>query len=292
MTACGWEPDDTYGQVASAVSALALSLALGAAAVHAFWNVLLARARDAQAAAALAIPLSIVIYAPMAALRWQIDWRVIPYLAASSSLQLVYFMLLIAAYQRFELGVVYPLARGLAPVIVLVAGRVVAPALPTTLQIGAVLVISAGVILVRGFKRHGHLRDAGLAVAIAACIAGYTLVDKTGLRYADPVVYLELVMTPVAVVYGLTVVRLRGLGAVRAEFTLTTLFISIATFGAYTLVLTALRLAPAAAVAAVRETSVVLVTILAAIVLRERVSGIQVLGAVCVAAGVALLAFA
>jgi drug/metabolite transporter (DMT)-like permease len=224
-------------------------------------------------------------------MRWQIDWRVAPYLAASSGFQLIYFVLLVAAYQRFELGVVYPLARGLSPVIVLVVGGLVTTTFPTTAQIGAVIVISSGVIMVRGFKRPGHLRDVGIAVAIAACIAAYTVIDKVGLRYADPIVYLELVLIPVAVVYGLTVVRLRGVAALRAEFTLTTFVIAIATFGAYALVLAALRLAPAAAVAAVRETSVVLVTILAAVVLRERVSGVQVLGAVCVAAGVALLAY-
>jgi drug/metabolite transporter (DMT)-like permease len=274
------------------VSALALSLALGAAAVHAFWNVLLARTRDAQAAAALALPLSIVVYAPIAAMRWQIDWRVAPYLAASSSFQLLYFILLVAAYQRFELGVVYPLARGLAPVIILIAGRFVASTLPSAVQIGAVVVISTGVILVRGFKQRGHLLDAGLAVAIAACIAGYTLIDKVGLRYADSIVYQELVHVPVAIVYGLTIARLRGVGALRAEFNLSTFIISIAMFGAYALALAALKLAPAAGVAAVRESSVVLVTILAAVVLRERVSRIQVLGAVCVAAGIALLAHA
>ncbi len=272
------------------MSALALSLALGAATVHAFWNVLLARARDAQAAAAVAVPLSIVLYAPVAALRWRIDWQVAPYLAASSSFQLIYFVLLVAAYQRFELSVVYPLARGLAPVMILVAGRLAATTLPSTLQVGAVVMISAGVILVRGFKRLGHLRDVGLAVAIAACIAGYTLIDKVGLRYADSIVYQELVLIPVAVVYGLTVARLKGAAALRSELTLSTLVISLFMFGAYALALAALRLAPAAAVAAVRESSVVIVTILAAVVLRERVRWIQIIGAVLVAAGIGLLA--
>lgn len=273
------------------MSGLALSLALGAAAVHAFWNVLLARAKDAQAAAAVALPLAIVLYAPVAVMRWRIDWtHVGPYLAASSSFQLIYFILLVAAYQRFELSVVYPLARGLAPVIVLAAGRLVAATPPSSLQVAAVVVISGGVLLVRGFKRLGHLRDVGLAVAIAACIASYTLIDKGGLRYADSIVYQELALIPVAVVYGLTVVRLKGAAPLRAELTLPTFFISIAMFGAYALVLAALRLAPAAAVAAVRESSVVIVTILAAVVLRERVTWVQIVGSACVVGGIALLA--
>jgi uncharacterized membrane protein len=66
--------------------------------------------------------------------------------------------------------------------------------------------------------------------------------------------------------------------------------IGAASAGAYLLVLLALRLASAPAVAAVRETSVVIATVLAALVLRERVSAVRVAGAVLVAAGVAVLA--
>jgi uncharacterized membrane protein len=62
-------------------------------------------------------------------------------------------------------------------------------------------------------------------------------------------------------------------------------------FGAYALVLAALRLAPAASVAAVRETSVVMATVLAAAFLHEQVSRTRAAGAVLVATGVAVLAF-
>ena len=270
--------------------ALALNLALAAAVAHAFWNLLIARAKDSEAATAVLFVLSIVIYAPVAALRWHVTPQVVPYVAASSTLELLYVVLLAAAYRRYELGVVYPLARGLAPVIVLAIGELWSATPPSPTQIGAILLISAGVILVRGFKRIGHLRDVALAAAIAACIAGYTLIDKAGLRYADPIAYQELVLTGPAVVYGLAMIRIKGLAALRAELSLTGVIASIAMFGAYALVLAALRLAPAAAVAAVRETSVVIVTIMAAVVLRERVSWIQVLGAVCVTAGIAVLA--
>jgi drug/metabolite transporter (DMT)-like permease len=82
----------------------------------------------------------------------------------------------------------------------------------------------------------------------------------------------------------------RGKGAVRAEMRPVNGLLAVAGFGAYALVLAALQLAPAASVAAVRETSVVIATVMAALVLRERVTRLRLAGSVVVVAGIALLA--
>src|SRR5207244_13048608 len=150
--------------------------------------------------------------------------------------------------------------------------------------------VGAGRLLVRGVPRPGAARATGLALAVGACIAGYTLVDKHGIRHAGPIPYLELVVIPVAVAYAGTVALTRGLPALRAQIRPAPIAAGVATFGAYVLVLAALRLAAAAPVAAVRETSVVIATALAAVVLRERVGPLRMLGAVAVAGGVALVA--
>ena len=78
----------------------------------------------------------------------------------------------------------------------------------------------------------------------------------------------------------------------RAEVGVNTVLAALASFAAYALVLVALRLAPAASVAAVRESSVVIAVALAALVLREPVTRPRILGAVAVVAGVVLLASA
>jgi drug/metabolite transporter (DMT)-like permease len=116
-------------------------------------------------------------------------------------------------------------------------------------------------------------------------IAGYTLVDNAGIEHADPIAYREIVLAGPALVYLVAVGRQRA----RRELRTSTVAIGLASFGAYVLVLAALRLASAAPVAAVRETSVVIATALAAFVLRERVSRLRMAGAVAVAGGVALL---
>ena len=110
-----------------------------------------------------------------------------------------------------------------------------------------------------------------LALAIGAAIAGYTLVDKEGVEHASVISYFELVLAPVALVaLGWHVVRL-GSQRVRAEIGWPTLGASVFAFTAYALVLAALTLAPAPAVAAVRETSVLFAVVLGAVVLREPV---------------------
>jgi drug/metabolite transporter (DMT)-like permease len=272
------------------VPAGALGLALGAACAHALWNLLLARARDPEAATAVALVFAVVAFAPVAAIAWDVEGRAVPYIVASAALELAYFALLAAAYARSELSLVYPLARGLAPVLVLAAAVAFLGAGTSVAQIAGVFAVGAGVLLIRGIEGDRDGVGAALACGVAACIAGYTLVDKDGLRYADPIPYLWLVFVPVALGYAAAQARARGAGALRSEAGGTTLVAAVAMFGAYALALAALRLAPAAAVAAVRESSVVIATALGAVVLRERVTRGRVAGAVLVACGVGAIA--
>jgi drug/metabolite transporter (DMT)-like permease len=264
----------------------ALGLALGAAALHALWNLLLARELDTEAATAVAVASLVVVLALPAALTWRVEGAAVPYVAGSAALELAYVGLLAAAYRRFELSVVYPVARGLAPVLALALTVLVTLSGPSAGEVGGVLAVAAGVLLVRGRLR-GGLGGLGLGAVIAAAIAGYTVVDRYGIHHANAAPYLLLVMVGPALVYSAGVGRAR---VVRALSPVTVL-VGAASAGAYRLVLLALRLASAPSVAAVRETSVVMATALAAVVLRERVGPARLAGAVLVAGGVALLAF-
>jgi len=267
--------------------AAAFALALGAAFLHALWNLVLARERDPEAATAVAICASVVAFAPVAVIVWDVDSRVWPFVAVTSLLQLVYFALLASAYRRAELSFVYPIARGLAPVLVLLVGVVV-------LGLGAGAGQAAGVCFVGvGMRGVGDRRDVAggaLALAIATAIASYTLVDKYGIRYANPIVYLELGMAPAALGALLLVAALPSGGMrLRAAARPTPAVAGVVSFVAYVLVLAALARAPAASVAAVRETSVLIAVALAAPTLGERVGPARVAGAALIVAGIALL---
>jgi drug/metabolite transporter (DMT)-like permease len=120
-------------------------------------------------------------------------------------------------------------------------------------------------------------------LAIGAVIAGYTLVDSEGVERADPIAYLTLITVPCAALYPV-VTKVRPDVGARSAMT------AAATFGAFLMVLAAFRLAPAAPVAAVRESSVVIAALLAAVVLHEEVGARRLAGALAVAAGVAAIA--
>jgi drug/metabolite transporter (DMT)-like permease len=116
------------------------------------------------------------------------------------------------------------------------------------------------------------------------------LIDNTGVTLADPLAYLEAVMIGPAIVTAAVVAVRQGRPALRAGFRRETILIAPLTLAPYALTLYALRLAPAAPVAAVRETSVVIVALLAASMLKERVSSWRLGGAAVVVVGVVLLA--
>ena len=262
------------------VPAVALAFALAAAVLHAVWNLLLARARDIEAATAVALITAEVVFAPVAVYVWRVDAGVWPWLVASGLLQLAYFALLSTAYRKAPLSVVYPVARGGAPLIVLVATWSVG-----TRQVAGVLLVVAGIVLVRGLRNPDRT---GLAfgLTIACCIAAYTVVDKHGVAHANPIAYLELGMIVPTIAYAGVVARTKDLRPAAGPATITA---GVATFAAYAFVLAALQRAPAAPVAAVRETSVVIAAGLAAVVLKEQVTRWRFLGACVVVAGIALL---
>jgi drug/metabolite transporter (DMT)-like permease len=271
------------------VAVSALVLALAAAFVHALWNLLLARASDVEARTAVALVVALLAFAPVTAATWEWDAAVWPYIGVTSMLQLSYFFLLTAAYRAHEFSVVYPVARGSAPVLVLVAGLLFLETDTSAGQAAGVAVVALGILLVRGLTRRAPSAAVLLGLAIAGCIAAYTLVDKEGLRYAGPIPYNEVAMIAPTLAYAGAVAARKGIGALRAEVSATTVIAGVATFGAYALVLAALERGPAAGVAAVRETSIVIAAGLAALFLRERVGPLRLFGAVVVAGGVALL---
>src|SRR3954451_4284035 len=102
----------------------ALALTLASSFVHAGWHLALARARDVEAATAVVLVLALAVWAVPALLLGGVSAAALPYVAASALLELVYFAALAAAYRRAELSVVYPVARGLAPVLLVVAASV------------------------------------------------------------------------------------------------------------------------------------------------------------------------
>lgn len=282
------------------MSGEALALALGAAFLHAGWNVLLAGSRDTVAATGGLLAFGALLLAPVAlATGAGVSSEALPFVAASAALELAYFVLLARAYRGGELGVVYPVARGSAPVVVLAAGVIgLGNGVSWVAALGVGLV-AAGVLLLAARRegrretplraeKHGTpRRDVLFGLAIGLSIAGYTLVDSEGLDHADPLAYLFLVAVVCAVAYNAGLLATGHRGEPNAALNPRTALTAAAVFGAYAMVLAALELAPAAPVAAVRESSVVIAAMFAWLFLGEP----RRLGAAAlVTAGVAAIA--
>jgi len=277
------------------VSTAAFLLAFTAAWLHAGGNVFLGRRGEPEAAVALMLMIGVIAFAPVAALTWRVEADAVPYIVASAALELGYFAFLAAAYRAADVGLVYPVARGSAPVLALLGAVVILGNSTSTGQILGVAAVTIGILLVCGVgvaDATSDRRGVALALATAVFIAGYTLVDKEGLQHAAAIPYIELVLIGPAVVYGAVVARTRGLGAMRGEATPRLALVALLLFGTYVLVLLALREAPAASVSAVRETSVVIATVLAALAAHQPLRKGRLAGASLVALGVALVALA
>ena len=277
------------------MSGTAFALAFTAAWLHAGGNVFLGRRSEPEAAVALMLLIGVVAFAPVAALTCRVEAEAVPYIVASALLELGYFAFLAAAYRAADVGLVYPVARGSAPVLALLGAVVIMGRSTSAGQIVGVVAVTIGILLVCGVgiaDASSDRRGVLLALATAVFIAGYTLVDKEGLEHAGPIPYIELVLIGPALVYGAFVLRTRGGAAIRGEATPRLVLVALLLFGTYILVLLALREAPAASVSAVRETSVVIATVLAALAAHQPLRPSRVAGASLVALGVALVALA
>ncbi len=188
----------------------AVALALGAAVLHAVWNMRLARAADTEAATAVTLAAGVLLLTLPALLTWRVDAAAWPYVAGSCAFEIGYIVTLAAGLRRGDLSVVYPLARGSAPVLVLAVSAGVLGAATSAWQVSGVLLVAAGVLLVRGLRRPADPWVIALALACGACIAGYTLVDARGIEHAAAMPYLWVVLAVTALVYVPLVARWRG----------------------------------------------------------------------------------
>lgn len=239
-----------------------------------------------QAATAATFLLSTAIALPFALVWWHADPSVWPWALASTLLEAVYVVALALAYRGGEVSFVYPLTRGLAPVLVLGWSAVVLDHGVSAPEGLGVALVAVSVVAVRGVSAKGDAQGLLLVAILAVTIASYTLVDRVGIGRAGALTYFVLTLAGPSIVY----LPLVGLRATRAELGLPVVGAALANLGSFVLGLLALRHGSAAAVLAVRSASVVVATALAARVLSEPVSRLRLAGSIVVFAGIALLA--
>lgn len=248
-----------------------LLIVLFAALLHASWNAIVKSGNNKLLEAAMVATGAGLVAAfilPFLPLPTTASW---PWLVASVVIHQLYFVMVAAAYHAGDMGHTYPLMRGSAPLIVALAS---APLLGETLTVTSwvgIGLICGGILLLALHGKADH-RATLIALGNALVIALYTLIDGTGVRLsghaASYVLWLHL-LTGIPLLIWLwsrnaavlkTHVQTRGLLILAG---------GICTVGSYGLALWAMTQAPLAAVAALRETSVLFAVVISALVLRE-----------------------
>lgn len=266
---------------------------LAAAVLHATWNALVKAGGDPFARLAIVnlvggvCALSLLPWA-----RWPASgaW---PWLAGSACAHLAYYGLLCRGYVRGDLSRVYPIARGTAPPLVALGAIAFAGERLDAFAWLAIALVCAGIWLVARTRR-AEPGAVGAAMLTGVAIAGYSVCDGLGARAAGDVpAYVAILFFVNALPFGLVVLVLRSRIAARARVALVPATIGgVLSFAGYAIVIWAMTRAPLAAVASVRETSVVIAAYLGVRVLGEDGGLRRVAAAVLVAAGVAVLQFA
>ena len=275
---------------------------LGAAVTHAAWNAIAHGIKDQTLAFALigvggiavSIPLVIVAAMPRSA-----SW---PYLLASVAIHVFYNLLLMQCYRLGEFSQVYPLARGVSPLVVTILAAVFVHEHLALPQIAGVIVVSAGLaFLVFGGRRpRGGLGERSYpgpqsaflaAVGTGLTIAAYTTVDGVGVRLsASPVGYIGwlILLESLCVPLFALIRRREVLLKQPRRILLSGLAAGALSVLAYGLVLWAQTRGALAPIAALRETSVIFGAIIGTVIFREPFGRTRIMATVLVVAGIVL----
>jgi drug/metabolite transporter (DMT)-like permease len=290
------KPATSLSRRETTLSLSVIAFVLFGALLHASWNAIIKLGTDKSLDAALVsaggavacLPFLFLLPLPLPA-----AW---PFIAASAVFQFAYFQLVAAAYRAGDIGLVYPLMRGVAPLLIAATSGFLLQETLSSGAIAGIAVICAGILTLAFEARKGGGHAIAIALANAVVIACYTYVDGIGARRAgNPISYtLWMSLLPPVLLFAWAISR-RGAGAVAAHVKRNWwrgLLGGGGSIASYGIALWAMTKAPVATVAAVRESSILFALIISVVILKERASIWRYLAGGIIAAGVLILKLA
>lgn len=266
---------------------------LGAALLHAAWNAVIKTGLSKQTSMFLLSVGHALIGIVVAAVNPLPAPEAWPWILGSGLIHMAYQLFLAYAYEQGDLSRVYPLARGAAPMVVLVVSLLFLSDPLGGWEFAGILVLGAGITLMaRGVFANGESRRLlPYALGSAAATAGYTLADGLGARVSgQPVAYVGWLMIFSALFYTPAAVALKGRRVMRADGKAWALGMvaAAASFAAYAIAVWAMTVAPIALVSAMRETSILFAVLIGWLFFRDRMDRAKVAAAVLIVGGAAL----
>lgn len=274
---------------------LATALILGSAFLHACWNAVLKSGTDRAALIGILNVAAAIISAPilvLVPLPGPSDWV---WISVSVLVHLAYQLSLAKMMGSADYSLVYPVSRGLGPLVVTIIALLVLGEELGILDVLSILILIGGAVLA-GFSGAGKLHAPPVSALLWACLVGlligiYTAIDGTAVKRMSPLTFILwsniLIMPPMmAFLY-----RLHGREFSRrlSSHWKRGLVMTIVAYTGYTMALFAFRYGGLAEIAALRETSILFAALVGAFWLKERLTLVRLLGIALVAMGAILL---
>ena len=272
---------------------------LFAAACHAGWNAVVKLGLDPFTTTALITIWGVVAAVPLLPFVGYLPVAAWPWLIASVIFHFGYYIGLTEAYRTGDMGQVYPIARGSAPLLTATVstfylGEAVAP----LAWLGIVILVSGVFLLsMRGGRELAKIdrRAVGFALFTAVTICAYSIVDGVGARAAgNPLGYTAWLFLIDGIVMIFFALARRGFAIVpaMASHWKGGLFGGVLSMVSYGIAIWAMTVAPIAIVAALRETSVLFAAVFAIVLLKEPVRPMRIVAALMIVCGLALIRLA
>ena len=270
------------------------SLVLLAAALHAIWNAVIKGTGDKTIAIGLVALGHMVLGLIGAAILPLPDIKVIPFIIASTLIHWGYYYGLTTAYKFGDLSLIYPIARGISPVIVTFFAFFWIDERLSWVEMGGVLLISSGILFLglRSLSNEKSIPALVFALTTGILIAAYSLTDGFGVRLTEnPLSYIVwlFIAEGFIVFYIFVRFKVRLLKSSFSEIMLG-FFAGVISTVAYGLALYAKSLAPLGIVTALRETSVIIATLIGVLWFKEKPIGYRLGAASIVFCGIIFLA--
>jgi drug/metabolite transporter (DMT)-like permease len=277
------------------VTPLVATAVLVAAVTHASWNAIAHGIKDQLVAFTLVGTggaLCAAVIAPFAPLPAGGAW---PYLLASVAIHMAYQYLLMKSFSLGDFGQVYPIARGIAPLVVTILAAAFIGEIPDAWQVTGVLVASVGLAGAALWGMRGKRQQwpaVAAAIGTGLTIAGYTVTDGVGVRTSGTalgyIAWLLLLQGTLIPLTALAVRRGELLPQLRPVAVRGLLGGGLSVL-AYGLVLWAQTRAELAPIAALRETSIIAGALIGAVLFKERFGRPRIVAAALVVAGIGLM---
>ena len=268
-----------------------LAAVMGAAFLHASWNALIKLGTSKLTSMLILTVVQGGFGLVIALTRPMPELHVWLWLLASGVFHSVYKLFLAYAYEQGDLSRVYPIARGTAPMVVLVISALFLADKIAGWEYLGIIILGSGILLMaRGVFSSGESRKLlPFALGSAMATAGYSLVDGLGARVSgDAVAYVGWLFALDAVFFTLCCLALGGWPVLRADRKAWAMgsLAAVFSYGAYAIAVWAMTVAPIALVAALRETSILFAVLIGAVAFGEKMNAQKGLAAALIVAGV------